>query len=605
MALQSNSDRQPAPAFSQEQLNGVIALYSEGRLQEAMSAVQGLISKNSNAPVLHNLTGAIHVGLGQLDHAVESFLRALEIKPDYAEAHNNLGNALKDRGKHAEALASYHRALEIKPDYAEAHYNLGVALSALGKHKEAVAAYHEALEIKPDIAEAHSNLGVALSELGQPEEAVASYYRALEMKPDIADAHYNLGIALKVLGKHEEAIASYHRALEIKPNIAEAHYNLGIALKELGKHEEALASYYRALEIKPDYAEAHNNLANALKNLGKYEEALASHHRALKINPDYPNYHCNLAYTLLVNGDFEAGWKEHEWRLQIEEPENSRRSFAQPLWLGKETLKGRTILLHGEQGFGDTIQFSRFAKMVAGRGARVILEVPRPLLELMGTLDGVARVVDKGAVLPNFDYYCPLMSLPLAFNIDSESVPASTPYIFSDSARVATWQKKLGARTKPRVGLVWSGQLAHQNDRNRSIALARMLPLLARDVEWISLHKEIRKSDADFLSSRKDILHFGDELKDFADTAALIELMDLVISVDTSVAHLAGAMAKPVWILLPIDPDWRWLLNREDSPWYPTATLFRQPRIGDWTSVIARVHNELSTFIEGGEMGPY
>ena len=631
-ALQSHGEEQPAPAFTQEQLNRVIALYSEGRLHEAMSAVQDLISKNSNVPVLHNLSGAIHAGFGQLDQAVESYHRALAIRPDYAEAHNNLGNALRDLGKREESVASYHRALAIKPDYAEAHYNLGVALSDLGELEEAVASYRRALEIRPDIAEAQYNLGVALSDLGELEEAVASYRRLLEIKPDIAEVHYNLGVVLGDLGKHEEAVASFHRAVEIKPDYAEAHYNIGNVLSDSGKHEDAIASYHRALAIKPDYAEAHNNTGNALKNLdkreeavasyrraletnpdyadahynlgmvlknlGKYEEAVGSYRRVLEITPDFADAHNNLAMTLLRIGDFDAGWEEFEWRWETAPYKNTKRNFAQPLWLGEETLKGRTILLHSEQGFGDTIQFSRFAKMVSDRGARVILEVPRPLLGLMGTLDGVARLVEKGNVLPDFDCHCPLLSLPLALKIDIHSIPAATPHFGSDAAHIASWRKRLGARTKPRVGLVWSGRSDHLNDHNRTIALTDMLPLLAEGVQWISLHKEIRISDADLLVSRKDITHFGDQLEDFSDTAALIELVDLVISVDTSVAHLAGALGKPVWVLLPFSPDWRWLLDREDSPWYPTARLFRQPKIGDWASVISRVNHELAEFIE-------
>ena len=430
-------------------------------------------------------------------------------------------------------------------------------------------------------------------------EAVASFHKALQIKPDIAEAHYNLGGAFSDLGKHEEAVSSYRRALEIKPDYAEAHNNVGNALGDLGKHEDAIASYQRALKLKPDYAKAHRNLGNALKHLGKHGEAVASFHIALQVKPDDADAHYNLGDTLLLNGDFEAGWKEYEWRWQIEQLKNSRRYFAQPLWLGEDTLDGRTILLHSEQGIGDTIQFSRFAKMVADRGARVILEVPSPLAGLMEKLEGFTRLVENGSALPYFDYHCPLLSLPLAFNTDIDSIPAHIPYIFSDSARVASWQKILGVKTNPRVGLVWSGNRTHKNDHNRSIALIRMLPLLAQDIQWISLHKEIQEREADLLASRKDILHFGDELKDFSDTAALIELMDLVISVDTSVAHLAGAMGKPVWILLPFIPDWRWLLDREDSPWYPRARLFRQPKVGDWAGVISRLNHELPNLIEG------
>lgn len=498
------------------------------------------------------------------------------------DALNMLGAIAAQTRRTRQAVDFLGRAIAVDSSNAETHYNRGVVLKKLKRLDEALASYDRAIEIAPDYVDANYNRGNVLKDLKRLDEALASYDRAVKLKPDHANANYNRSVVLKDLERLDEALASYDRAIEIEPGLAEAHSNRGVVLRDLKRLDEALASYDRAIEIEPELAEAHNNRGVVLKDLRRLDEAQASYERAIEIGPDYASAHLNLSLLHLLTGDFRRGWEGYEWRrkeLQIE-------NFAQPLWMGAETLTGKTILLHSEQGFGDTLQFSRYAKMVADLGARVIVRVPETLLALLETLDGVAQLVAKDTALPEFDYHCPLLSLPLAFKTDAGSIPSGTPYIRSDPARVAAWRNRLGARTRPRVGLVWSGKPSHANDHNRSIALEEMLPLLDEGVEWVSLQTEVRKNDADLLVSRKDIRHFGKELKDFSDTAALVELMDLVVSVDTSVAHLAGAMGKSVWILLPFNPDWRWLLDRKDSPWYPTAQLFRQPAIGDWASVI-------------------
>ena len=308
----------------------------------------------------------------------------------------------------------------------------------------------------------------------------------------------------------------------------------------------------------------------------------SSFERAIHRRPDHAAAHWNLADCRLLLGDFERGWQEYEWRWKRDQREIKQREFPQPRWSGAEALAGRTILLHSELGLGDTLLFCRYAKEVAARGARVVLEVQPPLVTLLAGLAGVAQIVASGDPLPVFDCHCPLMSLPLAFRTHLGTVPADVPYVRSDPARVAQWRSRLGASAKPRVGLVWSGSVALRNDQ-RSMALADMLPLVDDRAEWVSLQKELRDADREDLASRAAIRHLGDELRDFSDTAALVDLMDLVVTVDTSVANLAGAMGKKVWILLPYNPhDWRWMLTREDSAWYPTARLFRQPAPGDW-----------------------
>jgi tetratricopeptide (TPR) repeat protein len=539
------------------------------------------------------LLGIIAGRAGRAHEAIELLSRALSVNPASADAHYNRGVALGELKRNPEALASYERAIALKPDYVDAHYNRGVALGDLERHAEALESYERAIALQPDYAEAHNNRGVALSYLQRHAEALASYERAIALKPAYANAYNDRGVALGELNRLTEALESYERAIALKPDYAEAFNNRGNVLIDLERPAEACASFERALALKPDYAEAYYNRGNALRELHRHVDAVASYERALALRPDYASAHWNLADCCLLLGDFARGWEEYEWRWKLAKREKGRRDFVQPLWLGAQPVKGLTILLHSELGLGDTLLFCRYAKEVATLGAKVVLEVQSPLLPLLVDLEGVTEVLPVGAPLPAFDCHCPLLSLPLAFKTDLCNIPARVPYVRSDPARVGAWQARLGPKSKPRVGLVWSGSVALRNDK-RSMALSDMLPLASNRAEWISLQKEVRDADISLLASRADLRHMGDELKDFADTAALVELMDVVVTVDTSVANLAGAMGKPVWILLPFNPhDWRWMLDREDSPWYPTARLFRQPTVGDWASVIRRVDEEL------------
>jgi hypothetical protein len=362
----------------------------------------------------------------------------------------------------------------------------------------------------------------------------------------------------------------------------------------LKRFEEALACCDRAAALQPNLPKAHYNRGNALRMLGRFEEAVASYQRECAARPDFAEAHYNEALCRLLIGDLRRGWDEHEWRWRTKELGQGRRDFPQPLWAGGEEIAGRTILIHAEQGFGDIIQFCRYVRLVADRGARVILEVPPALYELMGSLRGAAQVVCTGHPLPRFDLHCPLLSAPRAFGTDLASIPAAMPYLRAAEERKAHWSARLGPRTRPRIGIAWSGYQAHKNDHNRSIALDAFSSIFAgSEVSLVSVQREVRDADAATLRERSDVLHFGDELTSFADTAALISALDLVVSVDTGVAHLAGALAKPVWVLLPFIPDWRWLLDRDDSPWYPTVRLFRQDAMCAWDPVFARVRAAL------------
>jgi hypothetical protein len=438
---------------------------------------------------------------------------------------------------------------------------------------------------------------VTLHELKRFDEAIAHYDRALSLRPDYHAAYSNKGMTLHELKRFDEAIAHYDRALILRPDYHAAYSNKGVTLHELKRFDEAIALYDRALSLKSDYHAAYSNKGVTLHELKRFDEAIAHYDKALSLRPDYHEATWNKSHSLLLQGDFESGFPLYESRWDVEKISeiSGKRFFDKPTWLGKESLEGKKILLYVEQGLGDFIQFCRYVKLVADLGAKVILETPQSLAGLMKDLDGISQLVIKGEELPFFDYQCPLLSLPLAFKTNLQTIPNPRGYINLDDYRhkIIEWKARLGSKLKPRAGLVWSGNPHHKNDSNRSLLLNDILPFLSNQLEYISLQKEVREVDKLTLDSNPHILSFPAHLNDFLDTAALIENLDLVISVDTSVAHLSGALGKKTFVLLPSTPDWRWLLDREDSPWYSSIKLYRQVAIGDWNSVLNRVKLDL------------
>jgi tetratricopeptide (TPR) repeat protein len=543
--------------------------------------------------------------LKRFDEALASYDRALALRPNFVEALYNRGNLLRELKRFDEALASYDRALALRPNFIEALQNRGHALEQLKRFEEALASYDRALALRPNFVEALFNRGNALRQLKRFEEALASYDPALALRPEHAEALSNRGLIFHELKRFDEALASYDRALALRPNFVEARYNRGVTLTELKRFDEALASHDRVLAERPDFIEALQHQGHTLEQLKRFDEALASYDRALAERPDHADAHFSEALCRLKIGDFDRGWEKYEWRWETEVQRPAKRSFTQPLWLGQEEIAGKTILLHAEQGLGDTIQFCRYVPLVAARGVRVVLEVQKSLQELMSSLDGVAHIMSRGDPLPDFDLQCPLLSLPLAFRTQLETIPSAVPYLRASPQALNNWERRLGPRDRPRIGLVWSGNPNPINpgDHIRSIGFNSFLSLLDINATFVSLQKDVRAADAMVLKDRSDLLHFGDELSTFSDTAALISNLDLVISVDTSVAHLAGALGKPVWVLLSFLGDWRWLLDREDSPWYPTARLFRQDATRAWDNVIARVHAALHDFVQSSRDG--
>ena len=579
-------------------LLGVIA-GQMGKYQLAADLIGKAIKIQPNNAAFYSNRGNVLHELKQVDAALASFDQAIAIKPDFVDAYYNRGIILQELKELDAAIASYDKAIANRPNFAIAYVNRGNALKELKQLDAAIASYDRGIAIKPDFADAYANRGAALHELKQLEAAVASYDKAIALKPDYAEAYFNRGNGLKDLKQSKAAVASYDKAIAIKPDYAEAYSNRGNVLKELKQLDAAIASYDLAIAIKPDYVEAYTNRGVALQELNQMDAALASYDQTIALKPDFAEAYWNKSLALLVIGDFEKGWELFEWRWQYEAFTSPRRHFRQPLWLGSEPLAGKTILLHSEQGLGDTIQFCRYAKLVAQLGARVILEAPKPLLGLLKGLEGVAELVEASAPLPAFDVHCPLLSLPFAYKTKLDTIPTASAYLRSDPGKVDAWARRLGVKTKPRVGIVWSGSTTHKNDHNRSIPLVELVRHLPETCEYVSLQKEVREPDQATLGKCPQIKHYGAELNDFADTAALCELMDWVVSVDTSVAHLAGALGKPTWVLLPFSPDWRWLLDRSDSVWYPSMTLYRQSAVGDWTSVLAQIRADCFTRLVG------
>jgi tetratricopeptide (TPR) repeat protein len=484
--------------------------------------------------------------------------------------------------------------LAHRPDDFDALHLLGMLHFQRQHMVEALRFLARALKVNSSSADALSNLGLALHTTERYDEAISSYRHALDLAPDHPEILYNLGNAYLALDDADDALSNYNRVLSIAPGHAGAMVNRGNALLRLNQPVKAMASYDMALASLPGHPQILTNRGHALRRLDRTVEALADFRAALVAAPEFAEAHFEAAMTQLSMGDFDAGWKEYEWRWKTGA---FARHPPQPKapWLGETPIAGKTILLHAEQGFGDTLQFIRYAPLLAGQGAKVICEVQpelQPLLSENVMLKGVT-VMAAGESRPAFDLHCPLLSLPLAFGTQPGTIPAAVPYLAAAAERQAYWRDRLPPG-RLRAGFVWSGQSSHKNDRNRSIALSR-LSVLFEDpkVQCFSLQRDLRDADGEALHDLPNLVHLGDNLRDFADTAAIISLLDVVVSVDTAVAHLAGALGKPVMILLPYAADFRWMRDRDDSPWYPGAKLYRQPAFGDWDSVIARVADEL------------
>ena len=557
-----------------------------GNVDVATTCIRRAITLDSQYPEAYLSLATVLLAQGMTEEARTNCQQAVDQDADYAEAWLMLARINQRLAHLDEAARCYRRVAMLWPGAYEAHYELGLTLRGLGKFKEASDSYLTALSIKPDDAPAHAGLGEICLLKGDYARAADHLEKSVAAEAGRAETHSNLGLTYWRLGRVQQALDNCQTAIRLNPELAEAYSNQGLVLNALGRVEEASASCRQAIRLNPFLDGAYVNLGMACHDLAHYEEAREAYEKATRINPANPDAHWNLSLLLLLQGEFERGWEEYEWRWR--RPATPPRPFRQALWDGS-ALAGRTILLHAEQGLGDTLQFVRYAQHVKARGGRVIVECQAPLATLVSTCDGVDEVVVQGSPLPAFDVHAPLLSLPLIFHTQINSVPNQTPYLNVPARDHAQIEAAIAAHNGQfKVGIVWAGRPTHPNDRNRSCELALFVALSARPgVALFSLQKGERC--AELAASVVAATDLGGMLNDFSDTAAAIARLDLVITVDTSVAHLAGALGKPAWVLLPSVPDWRWMLTREDTPWYPNMRLFRQHQAGDWPTVFERV----------------
>ena len=588
-------------AESAAAVNTPAALYADGlahfiagrHLEAQLCCQQALAVEAEHADTLH-LMGLLSLQATQYDHALAWISRAIrrEPKTDYL---TNLGTVLLKQGRREDALAVFNKAVQLKPDNADLWRNLGDVQSGIGRSVDAVQSFQQALKLNPRHWDAAYKAGLILYQEGRLEEALVYFSRYDEMPIDDGLTLQMRALAMFVRNRFEEGLHDIQRAHALVPANADICNLTGVFLRRLSREEEALPWFDRALKLRPDFLVAFRNKAFALTHMHRFGEALAVYDEMKAVDPPNAEADFYASLVLLLIGDFEAGWAAREARSKVPGLAIARFEFREPLWLGKESIEGKTIVIHTDEGLGDSIQFARYVPMVAARGARVILVVEDAVFPLLSGLAGVSQCISKSAgALPAFDAYCPMSSLPLAFATRLETIPSPTSYLPAPAeSRLQAWERRLDAHDRLRVGLVWSGNPKHSNDYNRSVPLRMLAQILDLDARFVSLQKDPKADDRAILREQAEVLDLTDHLTDFAETAALVSCLDLVITVDTSVAHLAGAQGRPTWLLLPYLPDWRWLLDRDDSPWYASVRLFRQDERRDYAHVLDRVRDEL------------
>ena len=578
------------------------ALYQTGlghlragrNLDAQLCCQQSLAIDSAHADTLH-LMGLLCLDAKQHDHALEWISHAIrqDPRPEYL---TSLGTTLQQLGRPEDALKAFDKAIQLRPDVAELWKNLGSVLVDLQRPNDAILSFQHALTLASGLWQASHQCGYLLYTVGKFEEALPYLSLCLDQQPDHVATLQLRALSLRGLRRFEEALADNQRAYAVAPNNADTCNNIGDALHSLDRHEEALPWFDRAVALRPDFIAAINNKAFLLGQMRRFDEAFAIYERLQRDGTNTPSTDWNLSLLQMMTGNFEAGWRGREARWKAPVLTVAYPLFEQKMWLGEGSIEGKTVLIHADEGLGDSIQFARYVPDVAALGAHVILVVAQPVHSLLSGLPGVSECLPlPGGPLPAFDLHCPLSSLPLAFKTRLDNIPSAISYLpLPAEARVRPWEARLGSHDKLRVGLVWSGNPAHGNDRNRSIPLRKLSRILDIDATFVSLQKNPKASDQAALLQHPDIIDLTADLGDFSDTAALVSCLDLVITVDTSVAHLSAALGRPTWILLPYVPDYRWLLDRDDSPWYPTARLFRQSIRRDYGEVLDRVRDELA-----------
>lgn len=576
--------------------------HQQGRHEEAVDLVGRAVAlRPDDAGLQLNLGNALKA-LGRLDGAIERFRNALSLAPEFPLAHYNLGNAYALAGRHADAVDAFERSLRLQPNDASTYNNLGNALHAIGRSDEAIAAFSRALALRPGHAGAHNNLGMALAALGRPDEAIDQFRAALAAQPNYVAAHFNLGNTLDAVGRHVQACAAFEAALALQSAFPPALLGLGNALAAQGRHAEAVPRFERAVGLDPQLALAWLGLGNAHHALGAHDAALRAFDQALRLRPDLASAQLNRALTLLTLGDLARGLPAYESRLAIAsgaaaDAGTAVDTPALPRWRG-EPIGERTLLIEAEQGFGDTLQFLRFVPLACERASRVVLTVQRELAPLVAPLakDWRIALTIAGETRPKADLHCPLLSLPLALGTTLDTLPPARRYVDVPPAYRRRWRGSLGGHAKIKIGLAWSGRI--QAQENRAMPVATLAPLFAlKGIDWLVLQPNLSDDDEnalDTLARTASIHRFGTRISDFADTAAIVDRLDAIVSIDTSIAHLAGALGKPLWLMLPFAADWRWFTNTDRSPWYPNARLVRQPSPGQWAPVVEAVAQALS-----------
>ena len=619
----------PSPEADRLQQSGCRLLRS-GKLPEAEAAFRQAIKLDPSCAEAHGNLGVLFAQQRKLPEAEAAFLlairfgptnltmyvnlataileqgrpqegecwarQAIQLNPELPEPHRLLGSALEARKQHDAAEAAYREAIRLDPKHVDAHYKLGRLLTRRHKPKEAEPILREAVKLKPTHASAWHTLAQVLSETDRHPEAVDCAREAVKHDPKSSDLHNSLGIALAACEKFAEAEAAYRESLRLNPKNASAHSNLGNSVRAQGRPDEAEVSLREALRLSPKYAEAHNNLGIVLVQLGREQEGVQHYDEAIKLKPDYPEAHMNRSLTYLCDGDFARGWPEYEWRLKVRPLKH--KQTPGPRWDGSP-IEGKKLLITSEQGLGDCIQFIRYAQLAKSRGATVTFDAPSPLKSLMATCPGLDRVPPKGEPI-TYDLHVPLLSLPSIFGVPPDAATATIPYFTPELERLEHWRKELANVPGLRVGIAWQGSKVHKGDRLRSVPLTRFAPLAAvPGVSLLSIQKGAGTEQlTDGSANGMGILDFGSKTApEMIDVAALMMNLDLIVSIDTAVIHLAGALGRPTWVAIPYAPDWRWQRNREDTIWYPTMRLFRQTTRGEWDSVFGRMAAALAGMV--------
>jgi tetratricopeptide (TPR) repeat protein len=578
-------------------LDQAISAQQKGNLSEAEALFRRVLADDGrNFHALHRL-GVVRAMQGNFLESEKMLREALAVDSNSLPCYHYYGMVLARLNRYKDAIEIFNKAILVAPDYAPLYFDRGNCEQALGRFREALASYDTAISLKSDFADAWVGRGNASFKLKRYKDALVAFDKALQLNRSLAGAWLGGGNVFVELNRHEDALAAYGNALALNPHFPHAWVGRGNVFFETKRYDDAFAAYNQALISNSGFADAWRGRGNVLRSLGRYDEALAAYDTALTLRPDFGDVRFDKAGIRLSRGDYEQGWQEYESRWDTQQLAGVRRSFAQPLWLGDTPLANKTILLHAEQGLGDTLFACRYVPMVAALGAKVIVEVQPPLVSLLRSLDGVSTLVGQGEKLPDFNVQCPLMSLPLAFKTRIETIPAKVPYLSAQTALSAKWRSRLG-QVGPKIGVAWAGNPDFRKDRDRSISLTNILPIFSVEgARYFSLQKELRSGDEESMRSLPQLVQLGAEIADLENTAAIIASLDLIITVDSSLAHLAGALGKPVWILLARNPDWRWLLDRSDSPWYPTARLYRQIKDGDWSTVVDQIRAQLQTVL--------